>query len=330
MTEVDVFISNYTLVDPEIYQLWIEGNTASEAVAILDKKGLGKKTGASLELIASDVLDHFRTYSLLEKLLSYPNKLQEQSAFQIEPHTRQLLIEKYYEFDDDVVRELLGKKLSSKNRRDLDEVSEKTGKPLKSCRRQFDNIKRVYKAVEEMPGSKVENIKNSFHLSEDLARKYASIVFLASIRFETSKKKLQSMTFPAWKKCCEVIMDHWTYKLVNTECYDIEMDKEFLIELRDLKILLEREKDHKQLVCLTLKPRLLQKSYSELDSNFKKYTAAIITLASTLHRSRDMKNLFVEFSQILDLFKTGNWSAHDLQEFFNAYTSCALDLDILR
>lgn len=23
--EIDVFISNYTLVDPEIYQLWIEG-----------------------------------------------------------------------------------------------------------------------------------------------------------------------------------------------------------------------------------------------------------------------------------------------------------------
>lgn len=26
-TEVDVFISNYTLVDPEIYQLWVDGNT---------------------------------------------------------------------------------------------------------------------------------------------------------------------------------------------------------------------------------------------------------------------------------------------------------------
>lgn len=24
--EVDVFISNYTLVDPEIYQLWIDGH----------------------------------------------------------------------------------------------------------------------------------------------------------------------------------------------------------------------------------------------------------------------------------------------------------------
>lgn len=51
-------------------------------------------TGASLELIASDVLDHYRTYSLLEKLLSHPTKLQEQLAFQIEPQTKQLLIEK--------------------------------------------------------------------------------------------------------------------------------------------------------------------------------------------------------------------------------------------
>lgn len=33
MIEVDVFITNYTLVDPEIYQLWIEGHTGK----ILDK-----------------------------------------------------------------------------------------------------------------------------------------------------------------------------------------------------------------------------------------------------------------------------------------------------
>lgn len=330
MTEVDVFISNYTLVDPEIYQLWIEGHTASEAVAILDKKGLGKQTGAPLELIASDVLDHYRTYSLLEKLLSNPNKLQENLAFQIDPQTRLFLIEKYYEFDDVVVKELLGKKLSSKNRKDLDEVSDKTGKPLKSCRRQFDNIKRVYKMVEEIPGSTLENIKNSFYLSDELSKKYACIVFLASIRFETSKKKLQSMTFPAWKRCCEAIMDHWTYKQTGPEYYDTEMDKEYLLELRELKVLLDREKEHKQLVCITLKPKLLIKNYTELDSNFKKYTGAIITLASTLHRSRDMRNLFIEFSQILDLFKTGNWTAHDLQQFFNAYTSCGAELDVMR
>lgn len=67
---------------------------ASEAVAILNRRGLGEATGASLDLIASDVLDHYRTYSLIEKSLSNPNKLQEQLAFQIEPQTRQFLIEK--------------------------------------------------------------------------------------------------------------------------------------------------------------------------------------------------------------------------------------------
>lgn len=27
LSEVDVFISNYTLVDPEIYQLWVDGHS---------------------------------------------------------------------------------------------------------------------------------------------------------------------------------------------------------------------------------------------------------------------------------------------------------------
>lgn len=182
-------------------------------------RGLGQITGACLELIASDVLDHYRTYSLLEKLLSNPNKLQEQLAFQIEPQTRQFLIEKYYEFDDGVVRELLGKKLSSRHRKDLDEVSEKTGCPLKSCRRQFDNVKRVYKMVEEMPGSVVQNIQSLFYLSEELAKKYAVVVFLASIRFEVTKRRLQHLSFPLLKKCTEYIMDLWTYKITGNSFY---------------------------------------------------------------------------------------------------------------
>jgi len=41
---------------------------------------------------------------------------------------------RYYDFDDAVIRELLGKKLSSRHRKDLDEVSEKTGVVLRSCR----------------------------------------------------------------------------------------------------------------------------------------------------------------------------------------------------
>lgn len=45
-----------------------------------------------------------------------------------------MILFRYYEIDDIVVREFLGKKLSSKHRKDLDEVSEKTSIAIKSCR----------------------------------------------------------------------------------------------------------------------------------------------------------------------------------------------------
>lgn len=64
-----------------------------------------------------------------------------------------------------------------------------------------------------MPGAIVENIKNSFQLSEDLSKKYACVVFIACIRFDTSKKKLQHLSFNSWKACSEIIMEQWTYNM---------------------------------------------------------------------------------------------------------------------
>lgn len=77
---------------------------------------------------------------------------------------------RYYEFNDCVIRELLGKKLTSKSRKDMDEVAERTGVSIKSCRRQYDNVKRVFKVVEDLPGSLVANIKQHFLLPDDLAK----------------------------------------------------------------------------------------------------------------------------------------------------------------
>lgn len=86
----DIQVTSHLLFTPSISCIIL----ASEAVMILNDKGLGHETGASIELITSDVLDHYRTYSMLEKLLSIPNNLQEQLSFQIDPQTRALLIEK--------------------------------------------------------------------------------------------------------------------------------------------------------------------------------------------------------------------------------------------
>ena len=41
-------------------------------------------------------------------------------------------------------------------------------------------------------------------------------------------------------------MDNWTNKLAGVDNFDTEHDKDFFSELREIKILLEKEKEHKQ------------------------------------------------------------------------------------
>lgn len=49
--------------------------------------------------------------------------------------------------------------------------------------------------------------------------------------------------FETWKLKL-VFLKHLT--ITGVDYNDAEMDKEFLLELRELKVLLDREKDHKQ------------------------------------------------------------------------------------
>lgn len=79
---------------------------------------------------------------------------------------------------------------------------------------------------------------------------------------------------------------------------------------------------------MSLRPTFLQKYYNDLDSNFKFYSRAILGLAAALHRTREMRNLFIELSQIIELWKQGGWTIQELELFLNAFTKCALELDI--
>ena len=103
--------------------------------------------------------------------------------------TKKRVIESYHSLDPGFSREILGRKLNSKLRKDLDEVSEKTGILVRSCRRQFDNIKKVFKAVEDVaPKNYVNTILNTFELSKSLAEKYAALVFAGNISQFHEKK----------------------------------------------------------------------------------------------------------------------------------------------
>lgn len=328
--DVDVFISNYTIVDPDVYQLWVDGCTSEDAVENVHRHVI-RNAENTLELVKSDVCDHYRTYNLLEKLLHNPPKLAEQLNFQIEPLTRQLLIEKYYEFNDIVIRELLGRKLSSRYRKDLDEVSEKTGITLKSCRRQFDNVKRIFKVVEDLQGSVIQNIKNLFLLSEDLAKRYGAVVFMACLRLETGKKKLQYLSFNDFYECALAVMHHWTYPTGSSDHDDMDLDREFLLDLREIRSLLEKEKEFKHLVCAKLKPELLDKAYQELEINFRSYARSIISIGCSLHRSREVKCLFLDlYEKCIEPWRQISWTPHDLTIFLSSFKNSALQLDCFR
>lgn len=338
---VDVFVGNTTVIDPEIYQLWVDGNSAHEAADVLQKRGILQQWGANMDLLMSDVLDHYRTFHMLEKTLHTPLKLTATGewTFQIDGDTQQLLIEKYYQLDDVVVREVLGKKLSSRHRKDLDEVSEKTAISLRSCRRQFDNVKRIHKLVEELPGHIVNNIQHNFLLSTELSRKYAAVVFIAVNRFETTKRKLQYLNFSDFYHCAHQMIEHWS----STSCHatsmrnqseteteietDLDVDRGFLHDLREVRILLDKEKELKHLVCSQLKGRLTDKIYSDMESSFKTHSRSLVLLAGNLNRSRELRSLFVDLvERCVEPLRQARWTSRDLRLFLDYYTPAGVQL----
>uniref|UniRef100_A0A671QFH1 Fibroblast growth factor (acidic) intracellular binding protein b n=1 Tax=Sinocyclocheilus anshuiensis TaxID=1608454 RepID=A0A671QFH1_9TELE len=104
--EVDVFVGNTTVLDEDVYQLWLDGHTVTDALRIR------METGALQECEANAEVLHVVFLVLLICLLQY-------------------LSCRCYEFDRVFAREV------------LDDISSKTGIALKSCRRQVCVFKVV-------------------------------------------------------------------------------------------------------------------------------------------------------------------------------------------
>ena len=235
-----VMVTEPAEVDLEAFSLWLKGLNVEAATKVRMERepDVSFQFRDLQELLLKETADMYRMYfSLLDYLQSPPSFLN-QHIFQIPVDVRHRMIELYYNFDDIVVREFLGKKLSARNRRDLDDVSEKSGVSLQSCRRQFDNIKQVLKVVEDYEGSLVENIKVQFHWPDTLACLYASIFFMSHNRFETSKKKLAHLLMKDFTSSANLMIEQWTSGLGDSHLVDddLELDRYFLQVLHDLKL----------------------------------------------------------------------------------------------
>jgi len=77
------------------------------------------------------------------------------------------------------MRNLLGKKINSRTRKELDSISEKTQIPLAGCKRIFDNLKRIQKKIEDLENKDfIEEIKKEYHLPTSLARYFQYYKYL--------------------------------------------------------------------------------------------------------------------------------------------------------
>ena len=234
-----------------------------------------------------------------------------------------------------MVREFLGKKLSGKNRRDLDDVSEKTRVSLKSCKRQFDNIKQVLKVVDDYEGSLVENVKAQFHLPEDLCQSYASLVFLFHNRFDTSKKKLSHCSVADFTTCANLMIERWTSGSLGSQRQvddDLELDRYFLQELHDLKLsLIDRVwiEHHQKLIIRDLKRKHIpQWLIRSVESNFKTLSRSLTTIASSLIHSKDLKDYFIDIMEkVIEPLMQQKWSLDDIETVLSSMAETFSDCE---
>ena len=326
---LSILVSEPADPDLDAFSLWVNGHGVKEATDIRESSEppITKEFRDYKHLLMSETREQFRMFELLQPYLQLPQAFMNQHLFQLSYSTKRAMIERYYTFDEPVVREFLGKKLSSKNRKDLDNISEKTSIALKSCQRQFDNIKQVLRVMDDHDGSLtlVEDIKQKFILPDKMARVYASVVFISSNRFETNKKKLSLFSFSDFTLCASEMIDHWTAGSEGSQAVDddLELDRDFLQDLHDLKLsMLSRAwvDRHLKLVVKDMRRKKLSAPFvKSVEQNFRPLSKALVSLGSSLVRNKDLKDFFVDLVEdVVEPCKSYGWSLQDVETVLNS------------
>lgn len=199
-----------------IFELWLLG-LREDKVVYYRRSLLGNEPDANerqlLLFLYRDAVDQYRLFELLEEYLLQPHLLRRQMLIQLSPRVQQYLVSKYYEFDDRVYREILGRKLTARARKDLDEVAESTNVRLPNCRRQFDNLRRIYSSLDErnFEGNITGIIADQYYLPWALAERFTCIIFLLFNKFHplSAKKRTMFLSLRDLEYCAALMLIHW-------------------------------------------------------------------------------------------------------------------------
>ncbi|CAM9493367.1 unnamed protein product [Chrysoparadoxa australica] len=248
-TLFDVVVSDPPAVSTSLFRTWCDGWSVQQAVKLRvssfrqemaqSSNRLGKVHGyefsvrrrsssveatsehdtareqAQLEMLFSqDTRDLYHVYDTLEHFLCEPTLLQGQIMIPMSVSMQQALLHDYYSFDAAVLRELLGKKLGSKSRKDLDDVAESTRSALKSCRRQFDNLRRMMTFLDDsyqFHCMAVREIQENFLLQPSLAAQYTACTYLLhhKVQLHTSRGTTANLSAQSLCWCATGMLNCW-------------------------------------------------------------------------------------------------------------------------
>ncbi|TGZ55555.1 hypothetical protein CRM22_010340 [Opisthorchis felineus] len=334
---LDVTVTSPSFIDMDMFDLWIEGFSIQEARVKLQAMPHAEEFSMSPGLLEIHIRDHYSQFAVLEAGLRHPDSFVQACAFnQLSVSTRKQLIQKYYSVDERLLRELVGRKLTNKTRRELSEITERCELRLPSCKRQFDNLLCVVRRTEDLPGRLVDNIQALFLLPPWLSEFYAAVVFIITNRFEVSKRSLSYITFGDLTYCAGQLMAHWSVlaKDLKDDSSGVDLDLQFFHDIKECKPLVEK-KDyldrHKSMVIRTLQENKEIKILPTVESNFKPISKAIVTIACGLSQAREMQDFFLDIvEKIVGLMRALRWSTRDVRLFFEAYATTATLLPLAK
>ncbi|KAJ4461497.1 putative acidic fibroblast growth factor intracellular-binding protein [Paratrimastix pyriformis] len=302
-------VSHPHLVDFSIFRLWNDG--ADEVQALNDRlrhENQPEWESARIEAaLRCEISDQYRLFTNMERFFDEPQLFSTQPLFPLDPQTEATLIEAYYEFNEDVFRELLGKKLTARLRRDLEGISTKTRVSLRSCQRQFDNLSRICRIVEELtapvpgqdPCSIAVALKARMHFSAELANKYTQVALICDHRYETFKRKsLAQAPFGAYSECAREMIRMWS------SYGSIDPDEALVEKLHEIKTLLHSDREALDVFCVlsTEKIRGLVDVPTATKIAKVKLPSLVKTLLSigvALSQPKDHRDFFVEIADRL-------------------------------
>ena len=253
------------------------------------------------EMVQQSVTDQVRNFPFLCHFLSSPGELMSQTAFHIPPQKRQQLIEVYFDFDEVIVRELIGTKFKAINRKGLESLGEKTKKKQHTIKRVYENLRIVYQYASKIQDESISgSIQQNFSISRELAEQYVLIVFLCFHRFESSKKRLLNVRFKDFITMAALMANNWCNAKSDSKIGDLDsfqFDKDLVDSLKMLKPCFTKEvlEEYKQLIVAEFASISSEKA-GKVEKELTVFLKNMIALSVTL-QGKEIKDFFVTLAE---------------------------------